>query len=454
MDDVFGAAERRASLPCGPEEGLELGESVMRRVLEPGDDDVEIFLHDDYESTANLVPTGGHLVVGGGGSLGVGVRLWRDGRCGFAGRAAGDLHDICRLVFEAREDARRGGLPAPPMPEAPPVEPGARPAGTLSVEGSRSESRRVAAQLAGALQGTPAHIQAVLVRDYSSWSAVVSTRGVRGGEWLERRNLMVRCETPAGAVVDASSQPVLHEPLACEDMVGRLAAAVEALAAPGADPDPALPVVLRPAVAAPLVGALGWFLRATTALDMRGVRERLGAKLFPSVLNVVDDPHAPGATHDRLLDDEGLPTRAVTCVEDGRFVSLLHSTATAAAFGATPTGHGMRLGVSERPSPAAVNLHVAPSVAELPDERLELVARVETLTHMPRPGVLTLVVAGWEVRGDRRRRVGPFDLNMLLLPTWRRLRAVGDDLQFLPVADWCGTPTLVFDPLFGRERRV
>ncbi|MFP2931798.1 metallopeptidase TldD-related protein, partial [Pyxidicoccus sp. 3LG] len=183
---------------------------------------------------------------------------------------------------------------------------------------------------------------------------------------------------------------------------------------------------------------------ATPALARAG-----GRKLFPSVLDVVDDPRHPRGTRWRDVDDEGVPAREQVLVREGRLLGFLHSASTSARLGGTGGGRGLRT-ASALLSPEGLNPYVAPRGTLLPEHHTELVARVETFTTMPRPGTVTLVAAGWEVRaGQRVRRVAPVELDLPVLETFRALRGVGDDLTFFPTADGCGTPTLVLPPRGG-----
>jgi predicted Zn-dependent protease len=204
--------------------------------------------------------------------------------------------------------------------------------------------------------------------------------------------------------------------------------------------------VLRPPVAGPLVAGLAWALRGDVAASVPGLARAVGKKLFPGVLTVRDEPTHPEGTVLRAFDDEGQRAEPVTAVRAGVLLGFLHSRRTAARLGVASNGRGLRVG-HDAPSPGALNLHVEPGTAALPRDRTELSARVETFTTMRQPGVVSLLAWGWEVRdGRRHRRVGPLELELPVLATFRQLVAVGSDLTFLPGSEGCGTPTLVFSP--------
>ena len=243
------------------------------------------------------------------------------------------------------------------------------------------------------------------------------------------------------------ASPRLDGTLEPSSATERLRTALEAVVeGPGGALDVRLPLVLRPLVAGPLVAGLAWALRGDVAASVPGLARAVDKKLFPSVLTVRDDPAHPLGTARRVFDDEGARAGAVTAVQAGQLLGFFHSRATAARLGVSSNGRGIGSG-REAPSPGTFNFHVAPGEATLPPDRTELSARVETFTTMRQPGVVSLLAWGWEYReGRRHRRVGPLELELPVLATFRQLQAVGPDLTFLPGSEGCGTPTLVFSP--------
>ncbi|MBJ6764365.1 TldD/PmbA family protein [Myxococcaceae bacterium JPH2] len=292
-------------------------------------------------------------------------------------------------------------------------------------------------------------VQAAVLTQVSSWCALVREGRAHSLDSSLREDFFVRVETARGAVVDAlSSVPATRE-ANLPALRARLAEAVAALEGPAEAVDPSLPVVLRPAVAAPLVAGLAWLLRGDVVAATPALARAVGRKVFPSVLTVEDDPAHPLGTRSRATDDEGHPTSLLRLVDAGRLTGFVHSASTASRLGSAPNGRGLRA-PGELPSPEALNLHIVPRGDALPSDYTELVARVETFTTMAKPGTVGLVAAGWEVRGGVRvRRLAPVELDLSVLETFRALRGVGADLTFFPTADGCGTPSLHFPPLLG-----
>ncbi|MBU8894119.1 TldD/PmbA family protein [Corallococcus sp. M34] len=293
-------------------------------------------------------------------------------------------------------------------------------------------------------------VQAAVLTQVASWCALVHDGRARRLDASSREDFFVRVETARGAVVDAlSSAPALLD-AGLPALRARLTEAVAALNGPAGAVDPSLPVVLCPAVAAPLVAGLAWLLRGDVVAATPALARAVGRKVFPSVLTVEDDPAHSGGTRARAMDDEGHPVSLLRLVDAGRLMGFLHASVTAARLGSAPNGRGLRA-PGELPSPEALNLHIVPRGDALPADYTELVARVETFTTMARPGTVSLVAAGWEVRGGERiRRLAPVELDLSVLETFRALRGVGADLTFFPTADGCGTPSLHFPPLLGR----
>jgi len=421
------------------EAGVAAADRVIAHETRPGDEGVELFLEGAREANVNLVPGLAGVLTASGGGLTAAARVWRGGRCGFAARAVAREDEIAALVAEARANALTGGSDAP-MPAGAPALAG-RGHGTGMPE---DLARRRAGELCAGFAAAGLAVQVVLLRRRRWWSAVVSTAGVRTSEWHGRVTGLARCETALGTLVEA---------VECDDVSGRwepgpaLGRAAEAgavvAAAGGREPDRRLPLVLRPAVASQLVAGLGWILRGTTAAAAAGLPRAVGRRVFPARLTLVDDPRRPGAARPRLVDDEGRRAAPLDLVREGVLRELLHSTASAAALGALPNGRAVRRDVSAPPAPAALGLRVLPRGDPPPGDHVELTTRFETLSTMPRPGIVTLVVAGWEVRdGNRAHAVGPFDLELPVVATWRALRGAGSDLEVLPAAGRCGTPSL------------
>lgn len=134
-----------------------------------------------------------------------------------------------------------------------------------------------------------------------------------------------------------------------------------------------VPVVFDSRISGSLVGHLASAANGSSiARKTSFLREKLGAKIFASDINIVDDPLRPRGLRSRPFDAEGIAGRSRKLVADGVLKTWLLDSATARELHLQTTGHAQR-GVSSTPSPGPSNLHLAPG-ARSPDE---LVADIE-----------------------------------------------------------------------------
>jgi predicted Zn-dependent protease len=399
----------------------------------------ELFIRVADELTSELDPVTGGPQESRGLAVRAAARVWRDGRLGVAQGVVAGEKELAALVELARDRAGTGPeTPRPTVDAETGLAPKQRPPARPSPEGLRA----LGTALLDGVRKLAVPVQALFLEQRAELRLLAVSEGRCQVERVEFERAMVRCETSQGAVLDAVAAPVLGGAGDVAALLERLREAVETLAEPGVAPDPSLPLALRPAVAAPLVSGLGVLLRGDVAAGTPALARALGKRLFPSVLTLVDEPSR------RQHDDEGLRASRLVLVDRGQLATFLHSTASAALLGTSSNARALRDATGLLPAPGTFGLHVSPGESSLPEDCCELTARLETFTTMPKPGTVGLLVAGWERRGGQRvRRVKPFELELPVLPTLRRLRAVGPDLTFLPAVDGCGTPTLLFEPL-------
>ncbi|AKJ01553.1 TldE protein, part of TldE/TldD proteolytic complex [Archangium gephyra] len=401
----------------------------------------ELFLSEGRRLTLEYEASTGAFTLNQGGSLLAAARVWQGERSGFATLPVSGPEELSRVLTAA---ARRMSAGPAVSPLGPPVPDASSPLSFPELSAQRARER--AEHLLGTVIPPGRVVQAALFAQSAARTVLVRGDGGLAHGGSSREEAFVRCETSRGAIVDAVASP-LGASWPLESLRARLAEGVEALEGPAEAVDVNLPLVLRPAVAVPLVEALLWLLRGDGGASLPALVRAVGKKPFPSVLSVQDDPLHPLGTQQLAIDDEGVPVRALRLIEEGRLLGFLHSVGTAARLGVEPNGRGLRL-EGTPPAPGPVNFFVVPRGDALPERYTELVARVETFTTMPRPGMVSLVAGGWEVHAGRRvRRVAPVDLSLPMPETFRTLQGVGMDLTFFPTAGGCGAPTLVFPPL-------
>ena len=255
---------------------------------------------------------------------------------------------------------------------------------------------------------------------------------------------LARVEHLAGPLVDGVATANPSGPWALEPFAARMRTARETLEGPGGLFDASLPFLLRPAVAAPLIGNLGALFSGEVAAAEAGWGRGFGKRIFPAAFSLHDEPRHPDAFRARTLDDEGHLAETVLLVDAGRLNAWLHTPSTARALEQAENGRAFRGRADGTGRSQPLNLFVVPQALTLPARYTELTTRLETFRTMPRAGVTSLRVAGFEVVGGvRQRRLAPFSLDLPILAVMRSLLGVGADLEFL-AGSGCGTPSLLF----------
>ena len=119
-----------------------------------------------------------------------------------------------------------------------------------------------------------------------------------------------------------------------------------------------VPVVFHPDEAA---GLLGHFAGAISGVAIaRGVsflKDRLGQAIFPSGLNIIDDPHRIRGLRSKPFDGEGVANQRRALIENGVLTSWMLDCASARQLGLETTGHAAR-GTGSPPSSSSTNLYL------------------------------------------------------------------------------------------------
>ena len=141
-----------------------------------------------------------------------------------------------------------------------------------------------------------------------------------------------------------------------EEIGARAAERALQRANPGRPPTGAFPVLFDERVASSLIGHL--VAAANGSGIARGsswLRGRLGERILPEGIDLIEDPRRPRVPGSRPFDAEGLPTAASPLVEDGILMRWILDLATARRLDLQSTANAAR-GPSAPPSPAVSNL--------------------------------------------------------------------------------------------------
>jgi PmbA protein len=384
-------------------------------------------------------------------SQGVGVRVVRDGRQGFAYCGTFDAGALAETVDEARDNAAFGepdaanGLPDPDG-----VEPAAldlwRP-GLGDVP--TADKVALALELERAVLGADARITGVESCDYAdslAEAAIVTTTGIRrtaretGCELVAYSLAADGDDTQTGFGFSLGrSFDELDVAVAARDAADR---AVRMLGATK-PPSGRLTIVLDPWVTAQLLGIVAGTLGAGEVVKGRSLfADRVGEQVASPLLTVVEDPTDARSWGATPIDAEGLATRRVPLVDAGVLQGFVHSTWTARRMGTASTGSAVRGGFKSTPGagcravvPGPGTATAAALIAGVDDG--VLVQEVSGLHSGVNPvsGDLSTGAEGLRIRGGQvAEPLREFTIASTLQRLLLDVRAVGADLTWLPMS--------------------
>jgi PmbA protein len=209
------------------------------------------------------------------------------------------------------------------------------------------------------------------------------------------------------------------------------------------------PVVFDPRVARSFIShLLGAISGPSIARGTSFLKDRLGERIFPEAITIVDDPHRHRGLRSKPFDGEGIANRRRAIIDKGVLTTWLLDLRSARQLGLKTTGHAAR-GTASPPSPAATNVWIEPGT---PSAR-ELIADITTgfyVTEMMGMGVNGVTgdysrgAAGfWIENGEITFPVSEMTVAGNLKDMFARLVAA-TDLEFKAGVD---APTLRIDDL-------
>ena len=346
-----------------PDDLLETGDRVIGRAQEG--EAVEAVLSWSRETEIRVYEGETEQFVAST-SAGVGVRVVRDGRVGFAYAGSLDAAVVDEAVVEARDNARFAtpdpfaGLAAPdglPVPEVDLVD-------ERLAAVSTAEKIALAVDLERLVRAGDDRIVGLDGgADYSdqlSYGAVVSTEGVRVGVADTGCTLSVYSlasdgdDTTVGFGMSMGRAPAdLDVAATASDAVAR---AVRLLGA-GPISSRRLTVVFDPWVTAMFLGVVAeTFSGDAVAKGRSPFADRLGSEVASGLVTLVDDPTDPAAWGASTVDGEGLSCRRNVLIDRGEVRGFLHDSRSGRALGAASTASAVR---GYRSTPVAGPMAVA-----------------------------------------------------------------------------------------------
>ncbi|HXP31661.1 MAG TPA: metallopeptidase TldD-related protein [Stellaceae bacterium] len=121
-----------------------------------------------------------------------------------------------------------------------------------------------------------------------------------------------------------------------------------------------VPVVYDPRVAGSLLRHLvGAISGPAIARGTSFLKDKLGARIFPAGVSVIDDPHRRRGLRSKPFDGEGVKNARRALIADGVLETWLLDSASARQLGLHTTGHASR-GTGGPPGPSPTNLWLEP----------------------------------------------------------------------------------------------
>ena len=418
----------------------------------------EVFLREGW-STGVEVRDGAAENVISRGERGIGIRLLRDDRAGFAYTSDLTRDGIAACVDGAR-DMSAVTEPDPHLHLAT-VPLAAVELGLVDGDQERSVTERTEVALAveRAARAADPRITAFRKTTYSdgtTTTVLANTAGVRGSY----RETYYGVGTSAVATDGDERQIGSHGQADRRfadlnaEAIGRRAA-VMAVSKLGARPFPTqrLPVVLDPFMGMALLGAIAPLFSADSVLKGKSLfASKVGERVASEQVTIVDDGRTPGGLRSAPFDGEGVVTTTRTLIERGELRGYLSSLKTASKMGIAPTGNARRGSYAQpgRIGPANFRLEAGDAdpvtlVAGL-DRALRITSLLNLHTVDPISGEFSLGATGeYLEHGARAYSVQGITIAGNLTSLLASVSGVGRDLTF--GSSGIGSPTLVISEL-------
>jgi PmbA protein len=383
---------------------------------------------------------------------GVGVRVVGGGRQGYAWSGSLDADVVAETLAEARDNATFGSVDEAYGLATPDDWAGVEAAELdlwrdelLAVDPSRKVA--LALELDAATKGFDARIRGVESSAYGDSaveSAVASSSGV------EARSRRTLCSVSAHAMAGDGAETRTGSGFSAARTLSELD--VEAAARDAGERavrllgarQPAsrrLPVVLDPLVTRSLVSLVGSALGGEALIKGRSLFVgREGESVAAPGVTLVDDPTVADAFGAATHDAEGVPTRRVVLIGNGRLDACLHNVYTARRSGTATTGSAVRGGFKTPPGVGARALFVAPGELS-PDEIMASVSEalyVQTVSGLHSgtnivSGDFSVGADGLMVRGgELAEPVREITIASTIQRMLHDVVHVGNDLRWLP----------------------
>lgn len=207
------------------------------------------------------------------------------------------------------------------------------------------------------------------------------------------------------------------------------------------------PVVLEASVAEEMLSIIASGFSAENVQKKKSLFiGKLGSEVVSSLITVYDDGLLDSGMGSAPSDDELVPARKKTVIDQGRLALFLHNARTANKERTESTGNGIRGGFKGVPGVGVTNLYIAPGLLS-PEELIMSTPRGLLVTEImgahtanPISGDFSVGATGfWIEKGKKAYPVREITIAGNILDLMKNVDAVCNDLRF---SGRIGSPTL------------
>ena len=182
------------------------------------------------------------------------------------------------------------------------------------------------------------------------------------------------------------------------------------------------------------------------------LKGKLGEKIAADHVNLIDNPFLPAGIQSATFDSEGVPTRKLNIVEEGKLQTYFHNLKTAKKDGVETTGHAHRRSYQGSVEVSPSNFYIEPSNQTYEQLYLDFGEGI-IITELaglhsgadPISGDFSLAADGYYVKDGRI--VGPTKQMTVagnFFEVLQDIEGIGNDLLFSPMSfnGYIGSPSL------------
>ncbi len=215
-------------------------------------------------------------------------------------------------------------------------------------------------------------------------------------------------------------------------------------------------ILLDPVISAQLLGIIAGSITADSVQKKKSLfAGKLGEKIFLADVNIFDDGTLPDGLSSRPFDGEGI-IKGRTCVfEKGYLKTYLYNTLTARKDKTLSTGNAVRASYRSTPEVGISNFYIEPSHTDF-DKLLKDMGSGFYVVDIiglhsgvnPISGQMSVGAKGlWIENGKPRYPVKEVTIATDILSFCRNIKKVGNDLQFIPVSGYIGSPSILVNDI-------